>query len=818
MASQEVAHDKPALPEYLARKGKGTMDKEEFHQVVQHAVSQSVLFVDTELSVERARATEYYLGKPLGNEEEGRSQVVLTEVRDAVDGMLPSFLRIFSGPEHTVEFTPNRADAVEQAEQQTDYVRYVFEQDNPGFLNTLGVLKDGLIRKIGVMKWGWDDSVDTKTYKQENIDQDQLEKLAEDDDVELTDLKLRPPTKQMKADFKRAEEAFEQQTQQYQQMMQQTQAQQSPQGGPPGGPPPPQGGPPGGPPPPPPPPPPQKPEMPKYYDLEFTKTTKGGRARIWMIPPEEFIFNRQARSLDEALLVGHRTDKTRGQLLAMGISEKDIDDHAGPGNDTDITLKGNAEEIARRDIAGVGRVVGFGFTNDPNMGKANDKILYGEFWMTVDYNGDGIAELRKVCTIGPVYFPVKNDPVNDAPFAVFTPYPEPHTLIGGSVADRTMDIQKINSTLLRAMLDSLASSIFPRWAYLEGQASIADIMNTAIGAPVRERVQGAIRPLELPFVGKEAMPILSFMQEVVERRTGQSKGAAGLDDDALQSTGKEAVGAHLVASQAQIELIARVYAEQVMRPMFKGIAGMLLEKQPRPRVVRLRGTWVEVDPRKWDNNMDVTCNVGLGSTFIDKKISTLMAVAADQYMLIEKLGLDNPIVTASQFRETRAKILKLQGIPDVDNYYLPVPKDWKPPAPPPPQLSPEIQAEVAMNEKKIVKELAIKQDELRLKQQDQEWQHAFDERKLAQDAAIRRYAIEAQFHQGMSEAQLESNISRETKEVELAIDAHTTLHDQSMDRAGHEHEVNMGNRAADTADAAQQADATAQQADTGEGE
>src|ERR1019366_9123249 len=133
----------------------------------------------------------------------------------------------------------------------------------------------------------------------------------------------------------------------------------------------------------------------------------------------------------------------------------------------DVTLKGNAEEIARRDIAGVGRVVGFGFTNDPDTGTANEKILYCEVYMTVDEDGDGIAELRKICTIGSTYYVITSEPVAERPFALWSPYPEPHSLLGGSVADRTMDMQKITSSLLRAMNDSLAGSIFPRTVYKE---------------------------------------------------------------------------------------------------------------------------------------------------------------------------------------------------------------------------------------------------------------------------------------------------------------------------------------------------------------
>lgn len=762
MAYQEVARDKPALPEYLARKGGGKMDDDEFHAVVQHAISQSAQFVDNELSVDRAKATDYYKGKPFGNEEEGRSQVVLTEVRDAILGMLPSLLRVFFGSEHAVEFVPTRADNVEQAAQKTDYVRYVFEEDNAGFLRTLAVLKDGLTKQIGIFKWGWDSSVETKAYKQQGIDRQQLELLAADDSVTLgTTVKQKPdPTLN----------------------------------------PPPQPGQPPAP-------------LVELYDVEFTRTNKGGRARIWEIPPEEFIFNRQARECGEALLVGHRTEKTRGQLLAMGVKEKDIDEHAGASGG-DVTLRGNAEDIARRDTGGVGTINGSGFSNDPEMGKANDKILYTEAFMTIDFDGDGRAELRKICTIGPTYYPVENDPTDERPFAIFTPDPEPHALLGGSIADRTMDIQRINSALLRGMLDSLSASIFPRTAYLEGQASVADIMNTAIGAPMRERVAGAIRTLEVPFVGKEAMPILGFMQEVIERRTGQNKGVAGLDDDALQSTGKEAVGAVLTASQAQIEMVARVFAEMTLKPMFAGVGRLLQTHQPRARMVRLRGQWVDVDPRTWNADMDVTVNVGLGSTFTEKKVQTLMLVAADQHEIITTMGPDNPVVSLAMWRNTRAKILSLQGIKDVDSYYKPIDPNWQPPAPPPPPPDPNVaamEAEKEMNRTKVIKELAIKQDELALEREKFTWQQEMDIRKLAADVEMKKYVADAQNKITLTQAQLDHQLDTETRETELTFQAHDQLHDQSLERSAQDHEQSMNERAADTADNAQEADAQAAQ-------
>ncbi len=703
-----MADQKKPVPEYMARKGEGRMDEDELNSVVKNAISQCVQFIDTELSIERAKATEYYLGKPFGNEEEGRSQVVLTEVRDAVDGMLPSLMRIFFGSEHTVEFVPTRPDNVEQAAQKTDYVRYVFEEENSGFLQCLSVIKDGLVRKLGVFAWGWDESSETKAYQQEGIDGEQLDALAADDAIQLTSVSARKDN---------------------------------------------------------------------LFDVSFTAQMPG---KLWVksVPPEEFIYNRQARSLEEGLVIGHRTLKTKGELIAMGISEKDISEYANADTD-DVQLRGNAEEIARRDIAGIGRVQGFGFTNDPEMGQANTKILYCDVLMNVDFDGDGIAELRRICTIGPNYYPVSNEPADEKRFAVFCPYPEPHAMLGGSVADRTMDMQKINSSVLRAILDGGAAAAFPRTVYVEGQASVADIMNTAIGAPIRERTLNSVRQLETPFTAEKLLPVLQFGQEVIERRTGRNKGTAGLDADALQSTDKDAVKAVLDGGQEQIELMARVFAEGTLKPLFRGIGRLLQQKQPRAKVVRLRGSWVAVDPKSWDDAMDVTVNIALGSTFVEKKVSTLMAVAADQENLLMQLGLANPATSLPKFLNTRAKILSLQGIKDFTNYYNPLPPDWQPPPPPPTPQDPQVlamQAEAEMSHVKAMKELAIKQDELTLKSRDQDQkdrQMQLDAMNAAEDRALKREELIAniEIEKAKIEAQLamaqqaEASASAGVKEV-----------------------------------------------------
>ena len=80
------------------------MDEEEFRSRVRMAIEDAATYIDTYIAPERENAMSYYLGNDFGDEEEGRSQVVMTEVRDTVLAMLPSLLRIFTGGDIVTTF------------------------------------------------------------------------------------------------------------------------------------------------------------------------------------------------------------------------------------------------------------------------------------------------------------------------------------------------------------------------------------------------------------------------------------------------------------------------------------------------------------------------------------------------------------------------------------------------------------------------------------------------------------------------------------------------------------------------------------------
>lgn len=702
---------KPEIPG--SRKGEGRMSDSELQSVVAALISDAQELQDGELSPQREKATDYYLARPFGNEEQGRSQFVLSEVRDTVHGTLPDLLRVFFGPERAVEFVPSTAQGVEAAKQATEYVQYVFANDNAGFMRSYDVLVDGLVRKIGVFKWSYEDGRVT-AHEEEGVSHDRLFALASRQDVQLT--KVTPCD--VDADDKDAA------------------AQQGP-----------------------------------CFDVEYT-VKQLGRARVDSVPPEEFIFARNTRDLYEALFVGHRTEKRRGDLLALGISAKDLDEHGG----RDATLDSNIEVVSRQmnQTQGIQR--------DPAAGEANDEILYVEGYYLIDVDGDGERELRRICTIGPNHYVVSNIAADEVPFSIFTPYPEPHTLVGQSQADLVMDLQLSKSMLARTMFDSFALSVFPRTAFIEGQASVEDILNTEIGAPIRMRRDNAVVPFSHPFTGEKAMPILQYLDDVSENRTGLDKGSMGLDADALQSSTKQAVNAAVTASQAQKEMLARLFAEQALKPLFKGLYRILVKNATQERIVRLRGSYVPVNPAQWDANMDVVVNVALGTSLVEQRIAALQMIAQEQTGLLQMLGPTNPLCTVAQLRETYARIVELSGIKDVASFFKEVDPNWQPPAPPAPPPSPEqinAQAQLQIEQMRVQKDLQIKQAELELKKQQQQWQQDFEERKVAADFTLRRYQIDAQFHAQFTEMNLAQDAEQEKAALEGTLSIQSQMHDQA---------------------------------------
>lgn len=140
-----------------------------------------------ELSKDRAEAIDYYLGNPLGNEIDGRSQVISRDVWDTVEWIKPQLADIFCGGDEVINFTPRGPEDVAAAEQETEFVNYVITQKNNWFETWYSWSHDALLQKVGYVKAYWDESEDRTKEKYAGLTDDELVLLLRDEDVEATD-------------------------------------------------------------------------------------------------------------------------------------------------------------------------------------------------------------------------------------------------------------------------------------------------------------------------------------------------------------------------------------------------------------------------------------------------------------------------------------------------------------------------------------------------------------------------------------------------------------------------------------------------------
>jgi hypothetical protein len=693
---------------------KTQMDDAELQSIITQDLTDAVSYIDSDLSPTRAKGTEYYRGDLFGNEVEGNSKVVAMEVRDTVSAMLPSLMRVFFSTENVVEFVPRGPEDVQSAKQATDYANYIFQNDNNGFLTSYAIFKDALVRKCGIAKFWWEDDERVSIDEYTGLDDQTLEILMQEPDAEVKIVVSYPDPNVDEMQMTTVDPTTGQ---------------------------------------------PITMPAPMIHDVQIKRITKDGRIRIMAVPPEELLLDRRARSFDDASIIAHRQMATVADLIAMGYDQDEIDE-----NISSTDLDSNDEYLARQPLS---TTFGANDAANPMM----RRVLYIEAYSRVDYDGDGIAELRKVCCMGSGYQVVRNLPASYIPFADFPCDPEPHTspLEAMSIFDITRDLQEIKSEILRNTLDSLAQSIHPRTAVVEGQVNIDDVLNNETGAIIRMRAPGMVQPLTTPFVGQAAFPMMEYMDQIKEDRTGMSKAAMGLNADALQSSTKAAVNATISASQGRIELTARILAEG-MKKLFKGILFLVTTHQDKERMVRLRNEWVAIDPRHWNAGMDASINIGLGNGDTNERLQALMMIMAKQEQILQQLGPQNPLVTPQQFSNTLRKIVELSGFRDASSFFQDIPADYMPPAPPQPKPSPEeILAQVQAES--IKADIQKKAADLELQRQQMIMDDDLKRDQMAQDLYLKKYEIELKYNSQISTAEIDAaqNIDREAIRQQAAL-------------------------------------------------
>ena len=476
--------------------------------------------------------------------------------------------------------------------------------------------------------------------------------------------------------------------------------------------------------------------QPITHDAVVKRTRESGQVCIEPVPPEEFLINKYAKGIEDARFVGHRVKKTKSELLAQGYPKAKLE-RAFSAQEAEW----KSERLARFDYDGD--------SSYPN-GDIDDGVWVTECYIRVDFDNDGIDELRKITKVGDEL--LDNEAVDSVPFSSLTPVPMPHKFYGLSIYDLISDLQLIKTTLMRNLLDNMYLTNNGRYEVVEGQANLDDLMTSRPGGIVRVRTPGAVSPLATPQLDQNSFNMLGYLDSIREERTGVNKNSMGIGDGGLKShqtaTGVAQV---MTAAQQKIELIARVFAETGMKDLANSVYQLVQKFESPEKIVRLNNKWVTLYPADWKEKLDCTAQVGLGFGNKDMNLMHLGQLAQTIQMVAQHPAAGMMIKPKNVYNLI-AEQIKAMGMKNVEDF-ITDPGDQEPQQQGP---SPEEQAKQV--------EMQLKAEELKIKMQKLQTESTLKQREMELDAQLAQQELELK----ASEAQVDMQIKAQELEIKKA--------------------------------------------------
>jgi hypothetical protein len=503
------------------------------------------------------------------------------------------------------------------------------------------------------------------------------------------------------------------------------------------------------------------------------------------IPNEEFYCSPDARTITEAPLKGRKRLRPVHELVAEGF---DADELSTVGDGRDNLLAQTRDEDRYAD-------------QGARRGGAR-QVWWHEDYVTFDANGDGIAELLYVRRTGDfkVFSIEEMDDPDDHPFEDWCPFPMQHRRIGQSLADKVMDLERINTVLLRQSLDGIYLSNMPS-TYLHedaiGGTTLEDILTVRPGRVIRWK--GQIQPQERQgnFDAGVGFNALEYLERKRESRTGITRLNMGLDDKTLNDTAQGQQ--QLIQKGEQMEeYVARNFANGLAKLITK--KAKLLRRYGQPITVPIDGQYVEVDPSSWPEDMLARVKVGLGASRKETRLAFIRELMGYQSMALEAglpivdpkkmFNLGKVFIKESQLGEATEFFNDPEAV-ETDQAGNPVlgeqgqPKLKHPPqAPPPDPAMAKAQAQIQADQMKMQADGQAKQAEMQMKHQQAQsnlqlklmeiqGKMALAKEDMQQRAMLEQQKAFVETQLAQQQAQMEAELER----MKLAMQARLHAHD-----------------------------------------
>lgn len=656
------------------------------------------------LGVRARMAWEYYYGNLPEPVTTGASSWVDRSVWESVNGTLQELISVFTSGEKAVRFAPAHAQDGFAAIAATEMVNKALLVDNPGYNVLHDTFKECLVTRNSFVKryWGKKRHVMSEEFsdmtKEEldiflsQIDGDIIEFTSElheeeqgsddqqQDPMEAAEEKAVPP--EVKDRRKKKKEIIEA-------VLKIDTGENQPQN-------------------------PQKVE--KYYGKVVYECVKEG-VIVEYVPFEEMIIEPTARSLKEANYIAHRVRKTKDDLLLMGFDPEVVNDIHGTSSDIQQGTIANTR-VNWMNPLNVSDVV---YTGDE---KADKLWLHENYIKSSLANGE--VEILQVFTVHDQILEINR--VNEFPFETFTPFPVPGSIWGESVFDITKDVQDLNTTLIRGMIDNVMNANFRRYEAVKGQYDRESLLNNRPGGVIEVMATGSVNPFPYHPLPQGIDGLLEYINSKKEERTGVSKVGQGLDPNVFKNDNAAAtVNMVMTAAQNRLRMVARNIAQRGMSDLMLSIYELIRMNGKKPIAVDTANGTVVIDPAKLPRRSEMVVNVAVGAGERRERAAALQALLMSLTQvpqLQQFMQPNNAYFLAQQLFET-------MGIYDTENFLTPLDKI------PPQQPDPMQMAQLTLMQKQA-QQLDVGNQKTVNEVQLNNKRFEFEQQKAADDHFIRK--------------------------------------------------------------------------------
>jgi hypothetical protein len=552
-------------------------------------------------------ALDYYHGRLPGiskseSKDTRASKYVSMDVMDGIEATVAEIMPSFDS-EEIAFYEPNDADDEDQAELESRLVNYLFFEKYDGWTLLQELTKDALLHRNCTAKVWWDERAEVEYEEYENVDPMMLPQIMQ-------------PTKD-KQQVEIVEEIRDEDDEEGDMEDEMQMAMMSGQ----------------------------------PISIRIKRTTLVGKPAIRSEAPENVIVNGDHNSpyLHNARFVATEMTETVSNLIAQGY-------------DPELVAK-----IPEHNTSQVSNSRNNNGDNTYGSAHASTKLVQVfECFILVDYDGDGIAERRKV-VIGGGGVLLGNDPWKSVSLIGGVAILMPHKYRGISLFDRLKEIQDTKTPIIRSMVNGTALAANPRLGVITGEVNMDDLMTSRTGGIVRMTTPGSVFDLAKAEVPASSYSLMQFMDQQRRERGGGAIGAAGQATKAQGQGGDFSLDRIMTSMELTNAIIAKSLGETIVRGIFIQLHALIRENHQGEIQAKVGGTWMKSAPAEWQERPSVRVMIGASHAERARQAQTMQSVV----MMQRELAQSGSIM----FSEDKAyaaitDAIQLSGIKSPDRYLV----------------------------------------------------------------------------------------------------------------------------------------------------